>query len=114
MTDRKHTPEGNWWCDNCRLECDESTVTYAEMHEACGHPVRWIQHAFRYMYDAAPDMLEVLEEYQWCKPLYNIVDWKEQTLTPGDYGCPCCGEDDEDGHTPDCKWGNAIKKARGE
>ena len=34
--------ESYWWCANCKEEVDGSHVTYAEMHENCGHPVESI------------------------------------------------------------------------
>lgn len=32
-----------WWCDNCKEEVDPHRVTFAEMHEDCGYPVRSIE-----------------------------------------------------------------------
>lgn len=35
--------EGYWWCAECREEVDAACVTYQEKHEACGHPVTWVE-----------------------------------------------------------------------
>lgn len=32
-----------WYCPNCHEEVDSSRVTWQELHDACGHPVEWIE-----------------------------------------------------------------------
>lgn len=32
-----------WYCSNCREEVDAHNVTFAELHDLCGHPAIWIE-----------------------------------------------------------------------
>lgn len=32
-----------WWCPNCQEEVAGSRVTFAEMHDSCGHPVTCVE-----------------------------------------------------------------------
>lgn len=35
--------QGYWWCAECHEEVSPSRVTYAELHDACGHPVVYVE-----------------------------------------------------------------------
>lgn len=48
-------------------------------------------------------LLEALEEVEWGRDGFYDVLY-----------CPCCGNVRSQGHTEDCKLGNALKQARGE
>lgn len=32
-----------WFCPHCIEEIDPANVTFQELHDACGHPVEWIE-----------------------------------------------------------------------
>jgi hypothetical protein len=35
--------KGYWYCPNCKEEVSPETVTFQELHDLCGHPVRFIE-----------------------------------------------------------------------
>ena len=32
-----------WYCPECREEISSANVTYQELHDSCGYPVKWIE-----------------------------------------------------------------------
>jgi len=32
-----------WYCENCTEEVNDENVTFQELHDRCGHPVRWVE-----------------------------------------------------------------------
>lgn len=58
---------GHWWCPKCQESVTSTRVTFQENHDACGHPVTWVE--FREAPSPSPDagLREALERmpHRW-------------------------------------------------
>jgi Fe-S-cluster formation regulator IscX/YfhJ len=61
-----------WWCQNCKAEVDPRSVTYAELHQLCGHPVTVIEPT-----DTAPAPVNA-ELLEACRELVRAVNCDQE------------------------------------
>jgi hypothetical protein len=57
------------------------------------------------LWASAPDMYAALKAVEWKEVYISINEAYNE--------CPCCGNNQVNGHKPDCQLASALKKAEG-
>ena len=80
---------GYWWCPNCKEECNPHHVTYAELHESCGHPVNWIDSLHSPAGYLSPAEVEAEVKEAVDTERKRIIIWGNGTCTDHPYTGGC-------------------------
>lgn len=73
--------EGYWWCPKCHIEVEDRRVTAQELHEDCGHAVKWIEPVW--VEPMRPRTLtddEILSMTNKAKREKFLKTWKERPI----------------------------------
>jgi hypothetical protein len=65
--------KGYWWCPYCKEECNSHHVTYAGLHENCGHPVEWIEPQNEELLLTGNERIDIAQKYKSQHPNPEVI-----------------------------------------